>query len=168
MGISDSERNERMQRVAPELKSKWAKYPLKGSSWLSPDASIDHGDGTKSTAFIPHPKDPGYALPPRKEDYVWGTGPKGFGYYHLLTRDSYVILNNRVRLNRPPPACCYLGDAQANEDFDVVSEILWNRSLASAPDDVLAVSDALKHARGEAQSHYHMDQNIQLAVMTTF
>ena len=32
-----------------------------------------------------------------KQHYVHGNGPEGIGYYHLLTKQSYKILQRRIR-----------------------------------------------------------------------
>ena len=49
-------------------------------------------------------------------------------------------------------------------DWDDVKTIVYNRSVARIPDDVQAKKDAISIAQGEAQSHYHAEQNFQLAV----
>eukprot|EP01083_Nonionella_stella_P092616 259311_1 len=164
--ITDSDKNAMMVRIAPELESKWATYPLQRKFWLDASATLDTEDGSKSPVFISYKKDPNFPTAPLKADYVWGSGPRGFGYYHLLTRESYITLNARVRNNRPPMQCCCFGGggAQAANDYEYVSEIVYNRSVSSTPDDVLAYKEAINIARGEAQMHYNMSQDVQLVV----
>lgn len=57
---SDSETNERMVRVAPELESKWATYPLQRKLWIDPMAQITGEFNEQQPAFIPHKKDPNF------------------------------------------------------------------------------------------------------------
>ena len=148
----DSEKNERMARVAPELESSWAAYPLNRKDWLDNAATLSNEDGSTSPAFIPYEKDPSFPTPALKADYVWGFGPQGFGYYHLLTRDAYKVLTTRVKNKGPPLQYCCLGPPSdskfSSEDYDVVLEIVYNRSIASTPDDMLAHKEAINIARG--------------------
>ena len=99
-------------------------------------------------------------------DYAHGAGKRGWGYYHLLTRESYVILYSRLT-QEMPGVCCAVTPAQYKEvsAWDDVKQICYNRSVASRPDDAQAKEDALAIARGVAQAHYHTEQNFQLAVM---
>mmetsp|Transcript_1834 Transcript_1834/g.2271 ORF Transcript_1834/g.2271 Transcript_1834/m.2271 type:complete len:139 (+) Transcript_1834:1-417(+) len=101
-----------------------------------------------------------------KLDYVYGPGRMGFGYYHLLTIDSYKALYARLR-NEAPTVCCCFGTKAAREEaseWDDVLTIVYNRSIASRPDDVIGAQDAIRIARGEAISHYHYQQNAQFVV----
>lgn len=162
---TDEEKNEMMVRVAPELASSWAKCPLRREYWLDLSATIENDNGTQTPAFIAHKKDPNFPTPLLKEDYVWGAGPRGYGYYHLLTRESYVALNARVKSNRPSLNCCCFGSAQENEDWDVVSDIVYNRSVSPKPDDIVAYKAALNNARFTSEMTYNTTQNIQLVMM---
>ena len=165
---NDSEKNERMARFVPELKSPLASYPLRREAWLDVNATVNNEDGTRTPAFIPYKADPNFPVPALKDDYVWGPGSRGFGYYHILTRDAYKTLNVRIRNKGKPTQCCCFGSpdsAQAAEDYDVVSEIVYNRSVATRPDDIQAVKDALAIARGEAQLEYNTSQWVQFGVM---
>ena len=151
--------NDILPRVAPELASKYAKHPLAREMWL--DASVKTDE---FVAFIPHPKDPNFPEPAMKEDYVWGPGPMGYGYYHLLTRASYKVLHARLS-NKSSVGCCCVPQSREQSNLDEVKTIVYNRSIASRPDDLLAYKEALAYARGEAQLAYHVSQNIQLFVM---
>ncbi len=156
--------NEILRRVVPELASEYAQYPMKRKVWLDPSATIDNGD----PAFIPHKKDVDAFTPPMKQDYIWGTGPRGFGYYHLLTRDAYVSLNATLRNASQPSqctACCSSGASQQYSDYEETKTIVYNRSVASRPDDFLAQEEAVAIATGTAQMAYHTDQNFQAVAM---
>ena len=172
MTTRDDEINAAMPKVQPELASKYVSYPMKRQVWLSIDGQIDGN----IPAFIPHKKDPNFPKPPLKEDYVWGAGPRGFGYYHILCREAYKILYHRVNgmraIGGPGQGCCCASpppptDSQkpTAKEIDDVKDVMYNRSIASRPDDFLAQKEAIEAARGVAQAHYHTDQNIQLAVM---
>ena len=132
--------NEKMVRFAPELASEYAKYPLSYPSWIRPT-----GNGPKnSPCFESAPR--GSAM---KMDYVHGPGPKGFGYYHLLTREAYVILYARLT-NEMPGCCCDCRPTVRKEvsDWDDVKTVVYNRSVATKPDDVQAKKDAISLAQG--------------------
>ena len=170
MSEKEREINASMARVARELESPYATYPLKRTHWLDANtpASTSEDGNNIPNAFIQHPKDKNFPTPTLKPDYVWGAGRRGFGYYHLLTIDSYQILNKRVRNKGPPMNCCCLGNSNSEfsvNDYDVVAEILHNRSCSPVPDDMVAAKNAIDIARGVAQSEYNMSQNVQLFVM---
>jgi hypothetical protein len=65
-----------------------------------------------------------------------------------------------------PGCCCALNAAARKEmsDWDDVKTIVYNRSIASIPDDDQAKKDAISDAQGVAHGHYQMEQNFQLAV----
>jgi len=95
MDDKDTKINASLVKVAPELESKYAEYPLRRKFWLTAEALVPNEDTGKSeAAFIPFKKDPNFPAP-LKKDYVYGAGPKGWGYYHLLTRYAYVALHAR-------------------------------------------------------------------------
>ena len=156
MSDKNAQINAKMARVCPELASEYAKYPLAMKAWMSPGAK-----GPKDAPmFIAGPRGS-----PMKMDHVHGAGPKGWGYYHLLTRDSYI--NLYARLTNETPLCCCGFSAQARtemSEWDDVKTIVYNRSVARIPDDVQGKKDAISLAQGEAQGHYHAEQNFQLAV----
>mmetsp|Transcript_1278 Transcript_1278/g.1637 ORF Transcript_1278/g.1637 Transcript_1278/m.1637 type:complete len:161 (-) Transcript_1278:110-592(-) len=152
--------NAKMARLVPELNSDYARYPMKRQMWLDPQAQTNTGEA----AFIPHPNSS--ASKPLKPDYVWGPGTLGYGYYHLLTRDSYLALYRRVQHDAPAQCCaCSAEASKIYNDHTDVKMIVYNRSVASRPDDVLAKKEALDIAKGISQSDYHMGQNFQLVVM---
>eukprot|EP00558_Chaetoceros_sp_UNC1202_P005986 CAMPEP_0197233170 /NCGR_PEP_ID=MMETSP1429-20130617/1317_1 /TAXON_ID=49237 /ORGANISM="Chaetoceros sp., Strain UNC1202" /LENGTH=172 /DNA_ID=CAMNT_0042691381 /DNA_START=19 /DNA_END=537 /DNA_ORIENTATION=- len=160
--------NQGMGRIARELRSNYATFPLKRKAWLDPNAQIDTG----APAFIPHAKDSNKNVTPTfKDDYVWTPGSCGFGYYHLLTRDAYVGLHVRLRKNPPPIewcSCCLPSNSRTGQlanDYEDAVSIVYNRSIASRPDDFLAGKEAIAIARGEARTAYNMSQDVQLIVM---
>jgi hypothetical protein len=153
-----AEINAKMARICPELASEYARYPLHNKAWMRPNAN-----GPKDVPlWISAPK----GSSSLKLDYVHGAGPRGWGYYHLLTRDSYVSLYARITNEMPACGCCALNATARKEvsDWDDVKTIVYNRSIATIPDDDQAKRDAISLAQGEAQGHYHMEQNFQLAV----
>ena len=160
MGTNDDEMNAKMANVAPELASEYARYPLKRKAWINPEGKTAKGE----PCFI---QANGKAS--MKMDYVYGAGPKGFGYYHLLTRDSYVNLYHR--LQKEAPVCCCtcspsfrMVSQKEISDHDDVVRIIYNRSVGSIPDDEQAAADAIAIARGTAKAVYNITQNEQLVV----
>mmetsp|Transcript_8504 Transcript_8504/g.10754 ORF Transcript_8504/g.10754 Transcript_8504/m.10754 type:complete len:166 (-) Transcript_8504:187-684(-) len=152
--------NETLSRIVPELASQYAKYPMKRNSWLDPSSTTFEG-------FIPYVKDKNVITITLKVDYVWGPGTRGFGYYHLLTRDSYVILNARLKNNAPAQCsvCCGSNARKRYNDHTDVENIVYARSIASRPDDFLGQQEVIQIARGQAKAAYHQDQNFQLLFM---
>jgi len=105
--------------------------------------------------------------PALKLDYVHGPGRFGWGYYHLLTNDSYVALNQRLMSQASPIQCCCISPSSSHkipgaEFYDEVKTIVYNRSVASIPDDILAYQEAIVGAQVTAQGAYHFDQNMQI------
>ena len=151
--------NAQMRNTCDELLSEYAKYPMARESWLSPD-----GTGPNSA--------PGFLAGPNlgpKPDYVYGSaGRKGAGYYHILTRNAYQILHYRLQ-NQAPISCCGFGTSRAEFDaWDTTARIVYNRSVGSKPDDVLAAEEALAIAKQTANAAYNDSQNLQLAFMIAF
>lgn len=172
MGSDDSQMNDTMMRLIPELGSKYARYPLKGKAWLDPSVSSISISGEEIKSFIPYKKDPlvDTANVTIKMDYVWGPGPRGFGYYHLLTRDAYVTLSARIRSDRANAptqcfACCSREATKKYNEYEDVKTIVYNRSVASIPDDSVAQRDAIAIATSTAKIAYNTSQDIQLFMM---
>lgn len=139
--------NKQMAATCPELASKYARYPLEGySAWLGCDQEIDC-----KPAFIAALQDAGM-----KENYVWcKVGMKGKGYYHLLTKMSYVNLYNRIE-NSPPGACCGVGGSyEETEAWETTKMYLYNRSRAPRPDDTAGASSAVDHMEGSKLNPLH-------------
>mmetsp|Transcript_28013 Transcript_28013/g.44054 ORF Transcript_28013/g.44054 Transcript_28013/m.44054 type:complete len:180 (-) Transcript_28013:1213-1752(-) len=165
MAISQAradEVNAKMARVASELTSPYAKYPLSAqtgrSMWVNPSGGRTAKD---ELCFI---AGQGKDEPMKKPDYVYGPGTMGYGYYHLLTRDSYKILYVRLQ-SAAPVACCSCFNKEATraiDEHDEVTRICYNRSVATIPDDIQAAKDAEAKARGTAKVVYNYTQNEQL------
>eukprot|EP00957_Ditylum_brightwellii_P098248 7485668-Ditylum_brightwellii.AAC.1 len=101
----------------------------------------------------------------KRADYVYGAGPLGFGHYHLLTRESYVILYNRLANEAPIPCCaCTKMARQELSEHDDARIICYNRSVASIPDDAQGAKEAEEIARGVAKATYEYTQNEQLVL----
>ena len=117
--------NSKMARIAPELSSKYAAYPLNNSRWLFPQEKLADNEAGFVSA---------YGNPGVKPNYVYGrTEELGPGYYHLLTRTSYQILFNRLRSEAHGEGCCSCDKETRKklDDYDTVKRIVYNRSIAS-------------------------------------
>lgn len=145
--------NADMIRIAPELDSVYGRYPIRFKNWLDPSSSTDKGE----PCFIASP-DIGV-----KQNYVYGRGPLGNGYYHLLTKPAYVNLYGRLQSSAPSPGCCCFG-GNDYQTYQGVKDVMYNRYVGSIPDDVQAKKDALSKAKDTAQVWYQGTQNEQLAI----
>jgi len=161
MSLEHERMNTKMANVAPELSSSYAIYPLRGTHWVETSGTISNGD----SCFVANGDD---GLN-NKIDYVHGPGPHGRGYYHLLTRHAYVILYTRLHKERPGNAlCCCINSKDVRDaisDHDEVESIVYNRSVASKPDDYQAAKDAIAKSQGIANNLYNVTQTEQLIVM---
>eukprot|EP00566_Odontella_aurita_P029146 CAMPEP_0113554036 /NCGR_PEP_ID=MMETSP0015_2-20120614/15931_1 /TAXON_ID=2838 /ORGANISM="Odontella" /LENGTH=151 /DNA_ID=CAMNT_0000455143 /DNA_START=206 /DNA_END=661 /DNA_ORIENTATION=+ /assembly_acc=CAM_ASM_000160 len=130
--------NAKMAEVCPELSSSYAYFPLHISSWLGPSRMGPNGE----VGFVKEV----VRTAPSRPDYVHGTGPNGVGYYHLLTRDSYKILYNRLN-NEAPMTGCFCSSAARKKlsDIEDVKKLLYDRFISSAPNEV---KEELDSARG--------------------
>jgi hypothetical protein len=162
MPTTDTERNDAMGKVAPELLSLYAKYPLQQKAWLSPD-----GIGPKSEPGFIKDAEAKKNAAVVKEHYVHGNGTKGRGYYHILTRESYNILFVRLQNNSPIVCCCFANSRKVGEEHYMVRQICYNRSVSPIPDDVVAAKTAEEIARGVAQSSYHGTSASSICTCTT-
>lgn len=154
------ENNRKFAIVAPELASSYATYPLAKSHWVDFKGTTSAGE----PCFVANPEVDAIM----KSDYVHGNGPLGRGYYHLLTREAYIALYARLTKTRPSGGFCCFGTQdvrQAMSDHEDVENIVYYRSVASKPDDVQAVKDAIAKAEGVADGYYNITQTEQLVVM---
>jgi len=161
---TDSERikanNAKMVKFAPELASKYATWPLRRDRWYE----LNEVDEDGKPIFVAQA-----TKGPDKDDYVYcSLAPKdyGAGYYHLLHPVSYVNLFKRLESEAPPAGCC-CGNAETKKEYDEyddVRTIVYNRSVASKPDDAQAAKDAIAKAQGVANKTYNVTQNMQLVL----
>ena len=96
---------------------------------------------------------------PMKEDYVYGAGSLGYGYYHFLTRDSHKILYRRLQ-SETMFACCSCFNKEATkaiDEKDEISRLCYNRSVATIPDDIQAAKDAEANARAAAEAAHYLN-----------
>jgi len=150
--------NEGMVRVAEELGSKYAEYPIRYKRWLNVTESVEG-----SPCFISsNGGDAGL-----KVDYVFCTrGPLGPGYYHLLTKVAYVNLYGRLQSSSPPSTCLCFGDRKGYNEYVGVKAVVYNRFFGSKPDDVQAKKDAEAAAKEIAQGVYNLTQVEQIILMS--
>ena len=144
-----------MVKFLPELASEYAKYPMKYKVWLTPNQKGPKGE----PCFLPSP-DVGV-----KMDYVFGRGPSGPAYYHLLTKTAYVNLYSKINSSNPV-ACCACSKASMKEmdEWDDVLRIMYNRYKAKIPDDEQGAKDAIAEARDTANAWHNGLQNEQTAL----
>ena len=123
--------NEKKQLV-PELRnSPHAAYPMNRDRWIRPtqEAKTPAADGKQAT-FVAQPAPPKGETNKVKQDYVWGPGSKGFGHYHLLTKEAYVALASRQ------------SSTEENSDMedlrDVYRIVVYPRSKSPVPKDTYA------------------------------
>ena len=125
-----SDINAKMQKRVPELKSKYAAYPMNEVSWLKPPAKAPNG----KPLFIKSPQPEKGEVKEVKLDYVWGPGTYGFGYYHMLMKEAYVILSARLQKESAPSiGCgCFGGgekDPDKLSDLKEIHHIMYFRSM---------------------------------------
>jgi len=143
-----------MSKYLPELESDYAKYPMNRPKWLSPGDTGPNGE----PCFL---QETNTGV---KRNYVFGSGPFGKGYYHLLTREAYKILY--VRIHNEGAGCCCAFNADKRREFDEkddLKRIMYNRSVAPVPSDVKGAAAAIQAAKQTSNAHYQFDQNIALA-----
>lgn len=145
--------NERLQLV-PELRSPFARYPLDRPRWIRPtrETHTPKDDGAELT-FIACPPPPKGTKNDVKMNYVWGPGSKGYGYYHLLTKESYVALSARMHSECAPPIPCCGGatkesEEKRNELEHVYLLIVNPRSKSPVPKDTYAMNHTYADAGG--------------------
>lgn len=141
--------NAKMKEVAPELASPYARYPMKRARWLG----LTENDPDGKPMFCP------VDGTDTKPDYVRGKGPNGEGFYHLLNPHAYKNLHVRLH-NQAPAQCCVCTKAcrQHYDDFHNVQQIVYNRSVASKPDDGLGAKEALSISQVTANNAFLLTQ----------
>lgn len=153
----NTEMNAKMARVIPELASSYATYPMAHSRWLKPHESGPKGE----PCFLSKPADGSREM---KMDYVYGKGPHGEGYYHMLTHEAYVNLYSRI--NNEVPSCCACSKEarKAYDEYDDVKRLLYNRWHGKVPNDVSAARDGMDAAKDQADMMYNATQLEQTAI----
>lgn len=156
MPSSAQETNRKLVKFVPELESDFARYPMSHPRWLDPREKTPDNN----PCFIKSESNAG-----PKADYVWGRGPFGHGYYHLLTQASYKNLYARLA-SEQRVGCCVCSKAVRKEldEFDDVRRLIYARSVARTPNDANAQIDAINQAKDTAQMWYNGTQNEQLAI----
>lgn len=140
--------NAKMAELVPELKSKYGQCPMKRDKWVRASETVPNGQ----PAFIAHPKPSKGQTNPVKEDYVWGPGSKGFGYYHLTTQDAYKALGARLANEAVPGCGCFGGSSMSSKDKSDLKQIeilMYSRGQSPKPDDAYAKEHAIQ-ANGQA------------------
>lgn len=135
MGFTAEEVNKAFKRAAPELyESEFATYPIKYDRWLQPNEEFEG-----KPMFVASETDQGM-----ETDYVFcKNGTHGKGYYHLLTKTSYVNLCSKLVSTGSGTSCCFGGDATTEDAWDTAKRICYNRSRASKPDDAVGMEQAV-------------------------
>eukprot|EP00980_Cylindrotheca_fusiformis_P006624 scaffold1390_cov138-Cylindrotheca_fusiformis.AAC.27 len=153
---SNEELNAIMRKFLPELDSKYATYPMAYPKWYTLGEKGPNGE----PMWIQSKTNVGV-----KKDYVYGRGPGGPAYYHLLTQNAYVNLYSRIA-NEAPVACCACSAAQRKEmdEWDSVRRIVHARHVSNVPNDQIAKQQQMNVAKGVAQDWHNGLQNEQLAM----
>ena len=113
---------------------RYGRYPITFKHWCHVDEKING-----NICFIKSPKNEGV-----KEDYVYSEDPEP-GYYHLLTKQAYIQLYKDVQTKEPSLPCCWdKAGAKKYNEYTRVKKIVYNRSIASIPDDKVAIADGKK------------------------
>jgi hypothetical protein len=170
--------NRSMKTLLPETSGcTFADYPMNhGKKWLSGKDKAPKGGFCFIKTEDKMPTDKGV-----KTGYVWGTGPFGYGYYHLRTKAAHITLYQRIHNKKvftgasSTGVCC--GCFGSGDDPNVIPTTLPTipagdmddlrllfhaRSVASEPNDAKAHADQLSESKATAQAHYQYDQNIAL------
>lgn len=150
--------NAKMVNYAPELASEYAEYPMHRKYWLKATDTDPKGE----PCFIAAPE--GGKQLKLKPNYVFGPGPRGFGYYHLLIRASYLALHARMT-HENPVSCCSFSKAAREEyfDFDDVKRLVFARSRSRKPDDGNTSSYDAKLKKKvylDSQANHHEQQTV--------
>lgn len=143
-------------KLLPECDSEYARYPMKYSKWLG----LGEKDPMGKPAWIKRSWNQGVI-----KDYVYGRGPGGPAYYHLLTKIAYTNLYTRI-CNECPVACCSL-NKQTRKSYDEwqrAKRIIHARYSSSKPNDQVAANQQIQGSKATAQFHYNAGQTEQILV----
>jgi hypothetical protein len=141
-----------LKKLLPELDSKYGAYPMAYTRWYSLGEKGPQGEPTWIKS-----DDVGV-----KKDYVYGRGPGGPAYYHLLTKNAYINLYTRIS-SECPVVCCACSSAQrkAMDEWDSVRRIIHARHVSNQPDDQIAKHRQIQQAKGVAQDWHNGMQTEQ-------
>ncbi len=181
MGKPAKQINQSMKVLLPETNGcSYADFPMTGKKWLSGKDKAPEGGYCFLRTEATMPKDPGF-----KQGYVWGSGPFGFGYYHILTKEAHITLYHRIQNRRVFTgesssggfcSCCFGSSPEdpdgiptslpeiPADDLDNLRRLFHARSVATKPNDVQAQVDQMQNSTATAQASYTYDQNIQLGI----
>ena len=151
--------NKTLRTWLPELASNFGQHPIQRPEpafWLDSkiktskkhDLKENHKDHIPkaddgSPAFIPVEKNKNGNVNNNNEtattaklDYVLGNGPRGYGYYHLLTQWSYHILYKRIKAMKPQGLAFFNKAIRRRRDeWELVYFIVSNRAISDSPND---------------------------------
>lgn len=132
MGSSAAEKdfNTAMAKIAPELESPYATWPMDRERWLHPSEKGTYGE----PCFIKVSADEGF-----KKNYVFGPGVLGRGYYSLLCKDSYRALHARLQNTRR-----VFSKSSSKKEYDMVQRIVYLRGWGKVPNDGACKEDAIQ------------------------
>jgi hypothetical protein len=143
---SDEEINVILKKLLPELDSKYGAYPMTYTRWYSLGEKGPQGEPMWIKS-----DDVGV-----KRDYVYGRGPGGPAYYHLLTKNAYVNICTRISSECPVVCCaCSLAQRKAMDEWDSVGRIIHARLVSDEPNDQIAKQRQIQQAKGVAQNWHN-------------
>mmetsp|Transcript_27380 Transcript_27380/g.57633 ORF Transcript_27380/g.57633 Transcript_27380/m.57633 type:complete len:622 (-) Transcript_27380:1194-3059(-) len=141
--VVDVETTEVKTENVPERQAEWTRIPgtaPDGSPSYIPHAEKSKTHGVNNNTF--------------RENYIFGKGPSGIGYYHISTKEAYQVLLNRIdkrlatlRGNLScakvccfwcPPCVTSLEEQIAKQEE--VREVVYSRSKADVPLGIPAVA----------------------------
>lgn len=131
--------NERLVKFLPELASLYGEYPLRYNRWLDPGERGPNGEPCFIVAVAAQDNNNNTNKGVKKH-YVWGPdGPKGPGYYHLLTQTAYTHLCRRIDQLAPMQGyCCCTCSAEIRNEMDEWShakQVVYSRRESPVPAD---------------------------------
>ncbi|KAL3929392.1 MAG: hypothetical protein SGBAC_012235, partial [Bacillariaceae sp.] len=146
---SNEEINAVLKKLLPECDSEYARYPMAYPRWLKLGEKGPKGEPT----WIKSEKNVGI-----KKDYVYGRGPGGPAYYHLLTTNAYVNLYTRISNESPGGCCSFSSEAKEKvAEWDCANRIMHARHVSKIPDDVAAVKAQIASSQDRAKVDYNAD-----------
>lgn len=173
--------NKSMKILLPETNGcTYADYPMTGNKWLTGKDKAPEGGYCFIKTDDQMPGATGF-----KTGYVWGSGPFGFGYYHLLTKQAHITLYHRINnrkvftgASKGGGGCggsicrCFFGSGSSPDPdaiptrlpdipadhMEELRRLFHARSVATAANDAQAQADLLAEATTLAQGHYIYNQ----------